>query len=155
MTATVRKKVFNYKQPVESVELDEEGSLNKDILPCNCENSELSYQYHGYIITRDLRLIKKQKLRKLFTKGPNFREPQPLNYSRYKKEVDRAITEFARSLRLKHELEIIAMNLWVNKVKEKVKNRIKFYEKSKQIHNTSPVLQHDKVRQDLGKMLFV
>ena len=85
MTATVKKKVFNYKQPVESVELDEEGSLNKDILPCNCENSELCYQDHGHIITGDLRLIKKQKLRKLFTKGPNFREPQPLNYSRYKR----------------------------------------------------------------------
>ena len=34
----------------------------------------------------DLRLIKNQKLRKLFTKVPNFREPQSLNYSRFKKD---------------------------------------------------------------------
>ena len=43
------------------------------------------------IITGDLLLIKNQKLRKLFTEGPNFRETQSLNYPRCKKEIDRLI----------------------------------------------------------------
>ena len=75
--------------------------------------------------------LKKQKLRNFFTETPKFREPQPSNYSSCKKEIDPAIEEFAGSLRIKHKLENTAMDLWVNKVKEKVENRIKSLKKSK------------------------
>ena len=54
---------------------------------------------HGHIITGDLRLIKNQKLEKHSSKGLNFKQPQPLNYPRCKKEIDRAIEEFAGSLK--------------------------------------------------------
>ena len=93
--------------------------------------------------------LKKQKLRNFFTETPKFREPQPSNYSSCKKEIDPAIEEFAGSLRIKHKLENTAMDLWVNKVKEKVKNKMKSL-KSKQIDNTFHVLQdEEKVRQYL------
>ena len=42
------------------------------INPCNCENSEFC-DPEDDIITGDLRLVKNEKLKKLFTKGPNFR----------------------------------------------------------------------------------
>ena len=88
-------------------------------------------------------------MRNFFTEAPKFREPQPLNYSRCKKEIDPAIDEFAGSLRIKHKLENAAMDLWVNKVKEKAKNKMKSL-KSKQIDNTFHVLQdEEKVRQYL------
>ena len=41
------------------------------------------------------------------------------------------------------------MELWVKKVKQKVKNNNKLMKKSKQIYNTSPVLQDAEVRQYL------
>ena len=75
MTATIRNKVCNYKQTVESIELDKGQSRNDDLCLYNCENSELCDLDHGHTITGDKRIIKNQKLRKLFTKGPNFREP--------------------------------------------------------------------------------
>ena len=40
------------------------------------------------------------------------------------------------------------MNLYVNKIAEKVKNNIKSLKKRKKIYNTSPVLQDEKVRQN-------
>ena len=40
------------------------------------------------------------------------------------KKIDHAIEEFAGSFGLKYELEDTAMDLWVNKVKEKVQNKI-------------------------------
>ena len=70
---------------------------------------------------------------KLFTKGPNFRNRQSLNYSRYKKEIDRAIEEFPGSLRLKHKLGDAAMDLWMKKIKGKVENKKNSPKKSKQI----------------------
>ena len=38
LIATIRNKVFNYKQTVDTIELEEGQSLNDDIYPCNCEN---------------------------------------------------------------------------------------------------------------------
>ena len=38
------------------------------------------------------------------------------------------------------------MNVWVRKFKEKVKNKIKSFKKSKQIYNNSLVLQDERVR---------
>ena len=120
LTGTIRNKFFNHKQIMELIKLYEGQSLNDDIYPCNFENSKFCDPDRGRIITGDRPLIKNQKLRKLFTKGPNFREPQW------------AIEEFAGSLRLKHTLEDTAMDLWVNKVLEKVKKKkIKSLKKSK------------------------
>ena len=110
-------KTLNYKHAVESIELDEQQSLNDDIYPCNCKNSELCDPGQFHIVTGNLSHIKNQKLRRHFTKGPNFREPQSLNYSRCKKDVDWAMQESSRNLRLKHNLENAATDLSVNKVK--------------------------------------
>ena len=41
------------------------------------------------------------------------------------------------------------MDSWVNFVKESIKNKINFLKKSRQIYNTSPLLQNEKVRQSL------
>ena len=116
-TATIRYQVFNEKQTVQSIEIREGQPLINDIYSCNCENSEFYDPDHSHIITGDLHLIKNQTLRKLITKGPNFREPQLL------REIDHPIEDIARSLRLKQKLEDTAMDLWVNKVKEKSKTR--------------------------------
>ena len=70
---------------------------------------------------------------KLFTKGPNFRGRESLNYSRYKKEIDWTIDEFHGSLRIKHKLGDAAMDLWMKKIKEKVENKKNSPKKSKQI----------------------
>ena len=131
LTATIRNKVYKYKETVESKEVDEGQSLNDFIYTCYCKNSEFCDPDYGHIITGNLSLIKNQKIKKIFSKGPNFREPQSLNYFRCKKEIDRAIEESAGILRLIHKLEDTAMDLWVNKGKEKVKSRIKSLKKSK------------------------
>ena len=91
----------------------------------------------------------KPRLRKLFTKGPDFREPHSLNYSGCKKEIDCAVEEFSGSYALKHKIKDTIMELWVKKVKQKVKNNNKLMKKSKQIYNTSPVLQDEEIRQYL------
>ena len=57
------------------------------------ETSELCDPDYGHIITEDLHVIKNQRLKKLFTKDPNFEEPQSLNYSRCKQITNRAIEE--------------------------------------------------------------
>ena len=76
LTATIKNKVFTYKQTVVPIELDEGQSLDDYIYSCNCGNSKFCDPDNVHIITRDLRLIINQKSRKLFAKDPNFRESQ-------------------------------------------------------------------------------
>lgn len=72
-----------------------------------------------------------------------------LNYFRCKIETDRAIEEFAENFRLKHKLENTAMDLWVNKIKEKVKKQDKALEKVKTNIKNSPVLQDEEIKRYL------
>ena len=41
-----------------------------------------------HIITGDLKIIENEKLRKLLTKGPNYRESRNINYSKAYFEID-------------------------------------------------------------------
>lgn len=44
------------------------------ILPCNCKDSVFTDPYHGHILSGDLRMKNRGKLRKLLPKGPKYRE---------------------------------------------------------------------------------
>lgn len=61
-------------------------------------------------------LIKNKKQRTLLIKGSNFRELEPLNFSKCENETDYVFEEFNWSLRLKYKLEDTAIDLWLNKV---------------------------------------
>ena len=57
-----------------------------------------------------------------------------------------ATKKFDGSLRIKHKLEIIAIDILVNKVRERVKNKLKFCKKSMLFFNTSFALQDEEFR---------
>ena len=44
-------------------------------------------QHHGHIVTGDLRIVTNGKLRKLLTKGPKYREPKSLDFSKAKEHI--------------------------------------------------------------------
>ena len=71
-------KNFNFNHFVNTLDLDE-FLLNPDILPCKCINSSFADKYHKHVVTGDLRIIDNYHLRKLFTKGPKFRETKTIN----------------------------------------------------------------------------
>ena len=76
-------KIFNFNHFVNTLDLDE-FLLNPDILPCKCINSPFADKYHKHVVTGDLRIIDNNPLRKLFTKGPKFRETKTINLEKAK-----------------------------------------------------------------------
>ena len=74
---TIRNKIFNYKETVEEYV---QGCELK--MECNCSSSQFSDKDHGHVVTGDLRIIKNQKLRELFKKGPNYREKKAINWKK-------------------------------------------------------------------------
>ena len=73
LTPRISTKFFNFNKFVNNLELDL-FLTNPNSLPCKCNNSPFVDKYHKYIVTGDLRIIKNNALRKLFLKGPKYRE---------------------------------------------------------------------------------
>ena len=57
------------------------------VISCNCTNSKNLNHHHGYILTRDLQIIENERLRKIISKGPNFREPKTINWKTSKESI--------------------------------------------------------------------
>ena len=79
LTNTTRNKILNYKDTVNSIYVEDEISSTLITDPCQCEHSLFIYPHHKHIITDDLRIVGNSKLRKLLTKGPNYRELRSTN----------------------------------------------------------------------------
>ena len=60
MTATIKNKVCNFKQTIESIEINEGKSLNDDMVTCINTNSELCDPDHDHIIIGGPCLINNQ-----------------------------------------------------------------------------------------------
>ena len=100
----IRNKIFNYKETVNSIFI--KGPLN--LTTCACNNSEFKDHNHGHIVTGDLRIVKDVRLRKLLSKGPNFREHRAISYKKCKEEIIKALDNFI----LKYKLNSQDINDW-------------------------------------------
>ena len=78
----IRNKILNYRQTVSTlnIEIDEDGAFLSEQLSCECSISPFCDPHHKHIVTGDLRVIEHNKLRKLFSKGLNYREKKSTNY---------------------------------------------------------------------------
>ena len=83
----IRNKILNYRQTVSSlhVDTDDEVAILSEQLSCECNQSPFCDLTHQHIVTGDLRIIKNDKLRKLFSRGLNYREKKTTNYSKCQK----------------------------------------------------------------------
>jgi hypothetical protein len=56
LTKTTRSLIFNYKNFVQTLDVDAFLQDNS-ILPCDCANSPFKSDHHGHIITGDLDIV--------------------------------------------------------------------------------------------------
>ena len=81
---TTGSKIFNFNKFVRNLDIDSVVNDNS-ILPCQCNDSPFSDRDHRHIMTGNLKIIQNNKLRKLFTKGPKYREPKVTDWNEARK----------------------------------------------------------------------
>ena len=64
LTPPISTKFFNFNKFVNNLDLDL-FLANPDSLPCKCNNSPFADEHHKYIVTGDLRIIRKNVLKDL------------------------------------------------------------------------------------------
>ena len=132
LDSPIRNKIMNYEETVKSIQHITEGdismSLNSEsssLFPCTCSESTFSDPHHGHIVTGDLRIIENAKLRKLFSKGPNYRENKTVNYGKCLKEITLALEASVSSMAGKYKLETNTFDGWKALILAKVAQKIR------------------------------
>ena len=76
-TNTDANKLFNFSSTLSNLD-----NTNYLFNPqhCQCNTSKFCYEPHSHVITGDLMVIENVKLRELVAKGPEYREPNKINW---------------------------------------------------------------------------
>ena len=106
-------------------------SFVRDLPSCDCQSSEFCDPHHKHIVSGDLRVVSNQKLRKLLSKGPNYREPRTLNYNKCKKEINTTLLLAIDNLSVKYHLEKEDFTSWKNKIVQLVDQRVEVLKSKK------------------------
>ena len=115
---------MNYRQTVNDIDYNDTRTFGTGIEDCECSNSPFINSHHKHILTGDLRIVKNNKLRKLFMKGPNFREPKPLNFEKCYDVIEAAIIHCIEIMATRKKINQVDLLPWKNKICEKIKYKV-------------------------------
>ena len=154
LDSPIRIKILNYKDAVNSVqiEVDEDVSVVHNLPSCDCSSSPFSDPYHKHIVTGDLRIIENQKLRWLFSKGPNYREAKPFNLKKCKDSVKTSLDETILKLAEKYRLDIALFTNWRNHILSEIDTRITTLRSNITPQSTKPVLNNPEAKAYLDEL---
>ena len=124
--ATIRNKILNYKDTVESIYIDEDVSFITNTGDCQCSDSEFCDPHHKHIVTGDLRIVENTKLRKLLSKGPNYREPCTINFNKCISAITAALTTCITNLSDKYKIKAAKFTTWKNTIMSNVIQKIAY-----------------------------
>jgi len=151
---TIRNKIFNYKDTISSIDINDHATYGTGIRVCECQkHSEFIDKHHGHVITGNLKIIKNNKLRKLISKGPNFREPRSINWNRCKTEIFNGLDLCITSITVTNKnISVEDLQAWKDAVINKVDQKIQTIKHNVQPQGTNPILKQNEVIQHLNDL---
>ena len=147
---TIRNKIFNYRQTVEAIDFSDPSTFRD--MECDCANSPFLNDHHKHIVTGDLRIIENKLLKELLSKGPNFREPKPIDFQKCLTAIRSGVEMCAEDMAAAMKVDPDALLPWVNMIFSKVNTIIA--SNTPKILNSSPksVLKQNSVKQYLSDL---
>ena len=148
LNSPIRNKILNYKEVVTNLHIVRSGGkFHVNNLPeCECHLSDFCETAHGHIVTGDLRIVQNNKLRKLISKGPKFREPRFLNLNKCLNAVCSGLDEFIQKTTSKcKSVKKDSLKAWKDKILFFVENRIKYLKNKIKPSPTKPIFKDPNV----------
>ena len=154
LDAPIRNKIFNYKDTVNSVNLqiDEEVSFVSNLPACQCSKNTFRDSHHNHVVTGDLRIIKNSKLRNLLSKGPSYRPPKTLNFKNCRKSIYEGLNSSISRFCKKYKLLENSLANWRDGILNIVDKKIEELKKTNVPQKVSSVLQNPGVLADLEEL---
>ena len=152
-TPTIRNKVFNYNTVIEDLDVD---SWNVNNQNCECTTTFKKYMDtdHKHVITGDLSIIKNNKLRHLFEKGPNYRQRNSINFTKARKVIKTGLNKYIKKQGDRIGICYSVFNEWKVKIMDKVDEKIKSLRKGplQKWRSVGNVLQDSHCSQELSEL---
>ena len=145
LTGTISNKVFNYKETVEKIDVEDKETYGTTINQCDCRTSEFRDTEYQHVITGDLRIIKNKKLRKLFAKGPNFREPRTIKWKICLEELKIGIEECSEKIIKDKKCDKNLLIPWKEAITKKAEEKIEEIKPRIKAQHTKPILKQNAV----------
>ena len=124
LTKPIRSKLFNHKRFVQ--ELDVEDFLNNpENYPCKCNTSPFKDENHKHIISGDINIVHNNKLRRLISKGPNYREPVLIDFKIAKESIINGLNECISNWSSKSNISPTCFLPWKSNIIERLEDKIK------------------------------
>ena len=148
LTSTIRNKILNYKDTVKNIDINDKETYGTGLHSCNCSSSDFVDQHHAHVLTGDLRIIENAHLRQLIQKGPNYREPKPVNWKKCRNTVQSGLDTCVDKMVVGKEIPVEEMNSWKNEILKKVDEKIRTlklrvpYKKCKQVLKRPDVVEY-------------
>ena len=148
---TIASKIFNFNKFVK--ELDLTAFLQDEtILPCNCHQSPFIDTHHQHIITGNLRLVANNKLRKLFSKGPKYREQVPINFQNAKDEIMGGMDAIISRWTAKAGVETIIFQDFKHEFEQLIDDRINNLKNNIHQRTFVPIMEQHEVKSALKQL---
>ena len=138
-TNTIASKLFNYSHAVKEFDAD---LFRNGGYTCCCDSSDFIYKPCKHVLTGNLDIIPDDSLRKLFLRGPKYREPRDVNFSADQRIIFDALEQYVITWCKREQADPVVLDDWLQLVKSKIINRIRHL-KSSQI-DTEPQILKDK-----------
>ena len=150
----IRSKILNYKETVSSLNIfvDDDVSFVENLPSCDCSTSEFCDPHHKHIVSGDLRIIANPKLRKLFSKGPNYREPKMQNFHKCRESIESSVTSAIEDLAARYNLPVNSFFAWKDKIMELVDDKVRYLNFWKTPSVTKPMLRDEGVLTSLSEL---
>ena len=127
LSETTRSKILNYKKFV-TKELDLDAfSKDSNSISCNCSNYSNDFidPNRGHVLTGNLQIIKNNKLRKLISKGPKFREPCKIDWNIAKDIIREGVEDYLKTLKAVKKVDISFFENWKQTLFKMIDEKIK------------------------------
>ena len=159
LSKTIRNTILNYKETINDIVIDDDVSFTINSEPCDCSSSVYCDPDHKHILTGDLRIVKNSKLRKLLTKGPNYRESKGIDFEKAKTYITLGIEGFIDTICDKNKNFKNKMLRWKENIMTRIMNKIDIFKQKKNfLKKRSPILKDPDVRaylKDLQKKFVI
>ena len=146
LSNTIRNKIFNYKKTVENINTVDTVTYGTGIDSCNCANSSFLDDHHGHIITGDLRIIQNNKLRKIISKGPNYREARTINWKKCKANIRIGLENvISGKLSSGNDVSENSLTAWKTSILQRIDEKINILKTKVKPSKTNPILKQPAV----------
>ena len=124
---------LNFNKIVNDLDIDSNTPASWD-----CKNSNYLYPSAGHVITGNLNVIPDARVRNIISKGPKYRFPSNIDFSKCRNEIAGSLNDFSNRWCKRENVEPDALKEWKINIFKIIDTRISFYSRNSHLLPPKP-----------------